>query len=149
MWRTARIGWGADAVGGAGVLLGVWILLTLMGYLWWNLRYVQHQGRYLFPAIVPIGVMFSVGAMELIRTPLRFTLPLLGVPAAALGVHGAVRGDLPGTALALLAAAAVALVVGHTGARRRPGRILAAWYGIMSVLTVVALYWFVVPGLSP
>jgi hypothetical protein len=36
-------------------------LLTLALYLSYNLTYVQHQGRYLFPALVPIGWAAAVG----------------------------------------------------------------------------------------
>jgi hypothetical protein len=33
----------------------------------YNLRYLQPQGRYLFPAIFPIGVFFTLGVRELAR----------------------------------------------------------------------------------
>jgi 4-amino-4-deoxy-L-arabinose transferase-like glycosyltransferase len=36
-------------------------LLTLGLYLFYNLTYVQHQGRYLFPALVPIGLAAAAG----------------------------------------------------------------------------------------
>lgn len=36
-------------------------LLTLALYLYYNLTYVQHQGRYLFPALIPIGLAAAVG----------------------------------------------------------------------------------------
>jgi hypothetical protein len=35
--------------------------LTLAGYLYYNLTFVQHQGRYLFPALIPIGLAFAIG----------------------------------------------------------------------------------------
>ena len=36
-------------------------VLTLGGYLYYNLTFVQHQGRYLFPALIPIGLAFAIG----------------------------------------------------------------------------------------
>ena len=36
-------------------------LLTLGLYLYYNLSYVQHQGRYLFPALIPVGLAAAVG----------------------------------------------------------------------------------------
>ncbi|MBI3244017.1 MAG: glycosyltransferase family 39 protein [Chloroflexi bacterium] len=36
-------------------------LLTLGLYLYYNLSYVQHQGRYLFPALIPLGLAAAVG----------------------------------------------------------------------------------------
>jgi len=47
-----------------GVLLALLALqacLTLLAYLWYNTKYVQHQGRYLFPALVPIGLAVAQG----------------------------------------------------------------------------------------
>ena len=44
-----------------GLLLTLLFLLTVGGYLYYNLTFVQHQGRYLFPALIPIGLAFSIG----------------------------------------------------------------------------------------
>jgi len=41
-------------------ILLVSFLLILALYLYYNLTYVQHQGRYLFPALIPIGVAVSL-----------------------------------------------------------------------------------------
>lgn len=41
------------------LLLTVSFLLTLALYLYYNLNYVQHQGRYLFPALIPLSVAVS------------------------------------------------------------------------------------------
>lgn len=37
------------------------LLLTLSVHVYYNLTFVQHQGRYLFPALVPIGIGVGVG----------------------------------------------------------------------------------------
>jgi hypothetical protein len=42
-------------------LLVLSALLTLLSYLWYNLTFVQHQGRYLFPALIPIGTASALG----------------------------------------------------------------------------------------
>ncbi len=44
-----------------GLLLALLFVLTVGGYLYYNLTFVQHQGRYLFPALIPIGLAFSIG----------------------------------------------------------------------------------------
>ncbi|MCP4536015.1 MAG: DUF2142 domain-containing protein [Chloroflexi bacterium] len=36
-------------------------LFTLLEYLGYNLTFVQHQGRYLFPALIPIGTAVALG----------------------------------------------------------------------------------------
>jgi hypothetical protein len=45
-------------------LLGVSGLLTLAVYLYYNVSFVQHQGRYLFPALVPLGLAAAVGIAQ-------------------------------------------------------------------------------------
>jgi hypothetical protein len=46
------------------VLLLVVLLTVVAGHVWYNLKFVQHQGRYLFSALVPISVAFSLGLLE-------------------------------------------------------------------------------------
>jgi hypothetical protein len=43
------------------VLLALLVLFTFAAYVWYNLTFVQHQGRYLFPALIPLGLGFSIG----------------------------------------------------------------------------------------
>jgi hypothetical protein len=49
-----------------------WVLsfsaaLTAGGYLWYNVTFVQHQGRYLFPALIPLSLAAGAGLSELAR----------------------------------------------------------------------------------
>ena len=41
--------------------LGTWILFATLAYVVYNVKYVQFQGRYLFPALIPIGLAFTIG----------------------------------------------------------------------------------------
>ncbi|HEY3342317.1 MAG TPA: hypothetical protein VGK81_09875, partial [Anaerolineae bacterium] len=34
---------------------------TVLGFIWYNLQFVQHQGRYLYMGLIPIGTAFSLG----------------------------------------------------------------------------------------
>ncbi len=43
------------------LLLAVWLLLTVLGYLYYNVTFVQFQGRYLFPALIPVAVFLTAG----------------------------------------------------------------------------------------
>ncbi len=43
------------------LLLLISCFLTLLEFLWYNLTFVQHQGRYLFPALIPIGMAAALG----------------------------------------------------------------------------------------
>ncbi|MGE5138883.1 MAG: hypothetical protein ACM3JD_05440 [Rudaea sp.] len=48
------------------LLLSLWLVVMLLSYAWYNLRFIQPQGRYLFPALIPIAAFFVVGLYELI-----------------------------------------------------------------------------------
>ncbi|MBI4317007.1 MAG: hypothetical protein HY675_00840 [Chloroflexi bacterium] len=70
-----------------GLLLGLLLLcyiLLLGGVVQYNLIYVQAQGRYLFPAIVPIATFFVLGWRELL--PVRWRSPVFLVLFAGLMV---------------------------------------------------------------
>ena len=36
-------------------------VVTILGFVWYNTKYVQHQGRYLFPALIPAALAVSLG----------------------------------------------------------------------------------------
>lgn len=42
-------------------LLACLALFTMLAYAWYNLQFVQHQGRYLYPALIPIATAFALG----------------------------------------------------------------------------------------
>lgn len=91
LWREgdalARRGWLL-----AALLLGGVLLLTLA----YNLRYLQPQGRYLFPAMAAIAPMAAVGLRELISARQRLPLYLaLGFSLAALDLIALWRFILP------------------------------------------------------
>jgi hypothetical protein len=60
----------------------VWLLalsasITVLLYLYYNLNFVQHQGRYLFPALVPIGAAAAAGMRQWGRWLRALRLPWL------------------------------------------------------------------------
>ncbi|MEA3459415.1 MAG: glycosyltransferase family 39 protein, partial [Chloroflexota bacterium] len=73
-------------------LLALSALFTLLSYLWYNTKFVQHQGRYLFPALVPIGLAFSLGLREILDRA-KFATFLLSAVALLLAARGLLRGD--------------------------------------------------------
>lgn len=63
-------------------MLILWLifLLTLSIHVGYNMTFVQHQGRYLFPALIPISLGFSLGLgtwLLLLERPFRRERPLL------------------------------------------------------------------------
>lgn len=42
-------------------VLAILAVGTILGFIWYNLQFVQHQGRYLYMGLIPIGTAFSLG----------------------------------------------------------------------------------------
>ncbi|MBI2845444.1 MAG: glycosyltransferase family 39 protein [Chloroflexi bacterium] len=42
------------------LLFGVWLAIVFAALVWYNLRFVQHQGRYLFPALIPLSLFLAL-----------------------------------------------------------------------------------------
>jgi 4-amino-4-deoxy-L-arabinose transferase-like glycosyltransferase len=66
-------------------------LLTTLVYVWYNTKFLQHQGRYLFPALIPIGVAAALGLSRLtclLPRPIRpWAIGMLFAGMAALDVY--------------------------------------------------------------
>lgn len=58
-------------------LLLVTLVLVMAVVVWYNLTYIQAQGRYLFPAMVTIATFFSLGASRI--APRRFSPVAFGL----------------------------------------------------------------------
>ena len=61
----------------AATILVVWFVLTVSGYVYYNVTFVQHQGRYLFPALIPIGLAFAIGWWQVLDQLKRLVTRLL------------------------------------------------------------------------
>jgi glucan phosphoethanolaminetransferase (alkaline phosphatase superfamily) len=73
-------------------LLVLSAVLTCTAFVWYNLTFVQHQGRYLFPALIPLATAAALG-LDTLATLLPRPLRILAVVAlfgsmAALDVYG-------------------------------------------------------------
>jgi 4-amino-4-deoxy-L-arabinose transferase-like glycosyltransferase len=83
------------------VVLALLLVSVILMYVYYNRTFVQHQGRYLFPALIPIalGVALATDALlRLVRWPRRarslaFLTPYMAM--AALGVFALWRFILP------------------------------------------------------
>jgi hypothetical protein len=131
------------------VLLVVWLGWTLLQYLVYNLTFVQHQGRYLFPALIPIGLAFTMGWRAVLRPrPSRWLAVLLAIVAAALALWGLVTGSWHTWPLLLVAAGAAGLFVIQWLPRRLDNLLFGLPFVGLALLDLVSLYAFIVPGLS-
>ncbi len=61
----------------AATILVVWFVLTVGGYVYYNVTFVQHQGRYLFPALIPLGLAFAIGWWQVVDQLKRSVTRLL------------------------------------------------------------------------
>lgn len=87
-----------------GILLLLNLGLTVGAYLWYNLSFVQHQGRYLFPALLPIALGLAVGWFTWAtkaRVAKTFGIAC-GIGSILLGMAGGIHGDLPSFPIGLL-----------------------------------------------
>jgi len=129
----------------AGSLLVASGILTLAAYLWYNTQFVQHQGRYLFTALVPIGLAAALGWREALRRERAWPLAAaLLVGAAALRLAGL----LPNWHLLMLVATAVALAVRRYLPRRLDPFIQACPYLLLILLDLASLFFFILPQLT-
>jgi 4-amino-4-deoxy-L-arabinose transferase-like glycosyltransferase len=129
----------------AGSLLVASGILTLAAYLWYNTQFVQHQGRYLFTALVPLSLAMALGWREALRHQRAWPLvAVLLVGAVALRL----AGWLPNWPLLMLVTAAVALAVRRFLPRRLDPFVQACPYLLFILLDLASLFLFIVPQLT-
>jgi 4-amino-4-deoxy-L-arabinose transferase-like glycosyltransferase len=129
----------------AGAVLGLSVVLMLAAYLWYNKSFLQHQGRYLFPALAAIGLFAALGWREALRR--RWALWLVVSILAAAAVLR-VAGLLPNWPLLMLAVSGAALLVRRFLPESLDPVVHAAPYLGLILLDLVALLLFIVPQLA-
>ena len=85
------------------LLLFLLTLFTFGYYIFYNFTFVQHQGRYLFPALIPLGLVFSIGIdrwLRLLPRPIRLIVfAAVFAALAALDVYALYRFVIPSLAV--------------------------------------------------
>ncbi|MGB9890160.1 MAG: glycosyltransferase family 39 protein [Anaerolineae bacterium] len=129
------------------ILLALSATLTVLSYLWYNLTFVQHQGRYLFPALAPLALAGALGLEWWTGRRggiLLVGLGLMGIPLAMAWALRRLALPLWGAMVVLLPALWLpALFSSHL---RRP-LMLAAWTVGMLGLNLYAIFWGIIPAL--
>ncbi len=128
-------------------LLALTVALVLVAYSGYNLSFVQFQGRYLFPGLIPLSLFLSLGLSEACRP--RWTWWLVGGLALVL-LWLLLRSGLDKRAALLLlafAGAAAARKIWPALAEPLSVGLLAACYVALAGLTLLSPYWFVLPYL--
>jgi hypothetical protein len=129
-------------------ILLVWGVCTLLGYLWYNVQFVQFQGRYLFPAIIPLGLVFTLGLRELFRGKQIVPLGAISLVVLFLVGDGIVKHDLKLFSTVMAAAAAPLIIAGKWVEKRLPGLAMAVMYLTLAVYSLYCLFAYIVPQLS-
>jgi hypothetical protein len=141
--RTAKSLW----------LLAATVLLTLLVYAWYNLQFVQHQGRYLFTALIPIAIGFGLGWDQALQPRssllIALGLVLLGFALFAWGVT--LGPGLPKWPLAIIIVFA-ALLAALSSIRNPQSRIrnlvFVLPYALLPLLSLYALFGAILPQLG-
>ncbi len=143
-------------------LFAISVLFTFLTYAWYNTQFVQHQGRYLFTALIPFAIAFTLG-WEAAVTPRngRILAAILALCAAALAAWGVLTHiGLPKWPIAitlLTAAGLAALDFGLLAAERlRQQRwsavvrrlAFALPFAVLPLLSLYALFRAIVPQLA-
>ncbi len=132
-------------------LVALAVLLMALGYVGYNLTFVQFQGRYLFPSLIPLALFFSLGLEEALNR--RWAWQLAGGLTLALAwvaVDSGLSGSLDKWAV-LIIGLALGLVAGrfliaHRWSKLTPW-LLVACYISLGLLTLAGPFWFIVPYL--
>ncbi|MEW5956301.1 MAG: DUF2142 domain-containing protein [Chloroflexota bacterium] len=134
-------------------LMALTISLMALGYGWYNIAFVQFQGRYLFPALIPLGLFFSAGLSEIFSRRRAWWLAGGLLLALCWGVTAGIFSHTLDKWAVLFIGAACGLAAGRAWLARRwllpPAWLLAACYGGLGLLALLSPFWFVIPYLTP
>lgn len=130
-------------------LLVLQALFVVGAYAWYNVDFVQHQGRYLFPALLPLSIAFALGWEGLAsRQGSRVAAVVVVVVVALALALGLTAGDV--NVWAMLLAGSAAAVLGYNGWVRpllleRGGLLILV---LLAVIAVYALFGAIAPQLA-
>jgi len=127
-------------------LLALSAFLTLLSYLWYNTKFVQHQGRYLFPALGPLGLFFALGLREVLAKERAKGIAALCLLALlVLAARGLLTSDLNKWGMALLGGTALAFGLKTLLPERYDDFVFALPYLGLFALDAICLFGFIVP----
>ncbi len=143
---------------------GLFVALLLLAavfasYAWYNLGFVQHQGRYLFPALFAFGLLVALGWREALRARVSFVIAglllLWAVILAGSGLvsTGPTSAGLDKWALLFLAGGSGALLVNGLleripGGRRLRPILYALPFVLLILLDAAIPFLYTVPQLA-
>jgi hypothetical protein len=131
-------------------LVVLWPILTGLVYVYYNISLVQFQGRYLFPTLVPIGLLGMLGLREILSRRWAWVAAgVCGIAALIVGVGGILSGSLDKWALLLAGGATLFLASRRYLPDRLDGWMLVTPLAGLAGLSVYSVFAFIVPYLRP
>ncbi|MEA3344936.1 MAG: glycosyltransferase family 39 protein [Chloroflexota bacterium] len=131
------------------LLLALWLSFTFLSYLWYNLQFVQHQGRYLFPALVPLGLVFALSLSEVLARSRAWSMAGFSlILVLLLTAEGLLLGGLDKWAIALGAGAGVFFILRGFFPRDWDEWVQGLPYMGLFALDFICLFGFIVPSLT-
>jgi len=131
------------------ILLGTAALITLVMFLGYNVMFVQHQGRYLFPMLPLLALGAALGWQRLLEPRMAvISAFVVAIVTIGVGLFGLAAGNIPKWLIAMLGVTVIGLpVLAFVPDRLRP--ILGAGGLLGAVaLDLWCLFGFIVPMLS-
>jgi 4-amino-4-deoxy-L-arabinose transferase-like glycosyltransferase len=132
------------------ILLAISALLTFLTYAWYNTQFVQHQGRYLFTALIPIALAFALGWEAALwpRAGRILAAVLIGF-ALALAAWGVLsHTGLPKWPMMITAVLAAGLFLASWLPRKLQPVLFALPYALFVLLDLYALFKAIGPQLA-
>ncbi|MCB9077004.1 MAG: DUF2142 domain-containing protein [Anaerolineaceae bacterium] len=132
-------------------LMAAVVLLVVWAYGWYNLTFVQFQGRYLFPATISLGLFFSVGLNEIVKRQWAWGLAVvLAITLLWTVIAAGYTGHWDKWSVLIIGLALLLVVSRQLAARHGPALtllLLIICYAGLGLLVLAAPFWFVVPYL--
>jgi hypothetical protein len=130
--------------------MAIWIFLTCLVFLYYNVWLVQFQGRYLFPILIPIGLLGILGLRTILtKRWVWIAAGLCGVAAIIILVGGVLGGDLDKWGILIAGGGMLVLIARRWLPASLDRWILAILLAGLAGLSVYSLFAFIVPYLSP
>jgi hypothetical protein len=132
------------------ILIFLWIFLTSLMYVYYNFSLVQFQGRYLFPMLIPLGLVATVGLRAILSRPWApIGAVVCGLAAVLIGLVSGLSGDLDKWGLLIAGAATLGLVARRWLPPRLDGWVLAVPWASLAGLSIYCLFFLIIPYLHP
>jgi 4-amino-4-deoxy-L-arabinose transferase-like glycosyltransferase len=129
-------------------LLGLSTAFTMLAYMWYNLSFVQFQGRYLFTAIVPLAIFGAIGLHEASRPRRQLVLTSGLLLAMVVVAWGGGNPDWKGGLIVgIFALLSGARILRPQWSDTLSAMLILGVYGGLAVLTLAGPFWFVLPYL--